>query len=95
MGVRVRLEWTPLTVGVWKFNVDGFAQRKLGLADCSGVLRDSESRILSLFSSPLGVFDSNVAELRAILFALEMRVPFPQVEVVSLVIESDSTIFIY
>ncbi|KAL4296878.1 hypothetical protein GQ457_12G012340 [Hibiscus cannabinus] len=43
--VRVGMEWTPLVLGAWKFNVDRSARGKLGLAGCGGVLRDGEGRI--------------------------------------------------
>ncbi|KAL4332123.1 hypothetical protein GQ457_07G004320 [Hibiscus cannabinus] len=66
----------------------------LGKAGCGGVLRDGESQILALFFGSLGVLDSNVVELRAIVFALEMVASFPRVDVVLLVIESDSAIAI-
>ncbi|GMJ08961.1 hypothetical protein HRI_004565300 [Hibiscus trionum] len=57
--------------GCVKFNIDGSARGKLGPAGCGGVLRDEMGRVLALFSGPLGVLDSNEAELYAILFALE------------------------
>ncbi|KAL4311623.1 hypothetical protein GQ457_01G018740 [Hibiscus cannabinus] len=42
------------------------------MAGCGGVLRNWESRILALFSGPIGVADSNEAELQVIGHALAM-----------------------
>ncbi|GMI75617.1 hypothetical protein like AT5G65005 [Hibiscus trionum] len=66
--------WQPPVTGVLKFNVDGAARGKPGPAGFGGVMRDGESRIMGLFSGPLGVMDSNEAEVRAIAFALSLVV---------------------
>ncbi|GMJ03941.1 hypothetical protein like AT4G29090 [Hibiscus trionum] len=68
--VRVGRCWQPPLRGVLKFNTDGSARGKPGPAGFGGVMRDEDSRILGLFSGPLGVMDSNEAEVRAIAFAL-------------------------
>ncbi|GMJ01097.1 hypothetical protein like AT4G29090 [Hibiscus trionum] len=72
--VRRGVFWQPPVMGVLKFNIDGVARGKPGPAGFGGVMRDGECRILGLFSGPLGVMDSNVAEIRAIAFSLSLVV---------------------
>ncbi|KAL4324289.1 hypothetical protein GQ457_11G025120 [Hibiscus cannabinus] len=59
-----------------------------------GVLRDGDGRIIALFLGLLGVFDSNVVELRAIAFALDVLVAGRWEGVSSFIIESDSMVAI-
>ncbi|XWS36014.1 hypothetical protein CRYUN_Cryun20dG0045700 [Craigia yunnanensis] len=55
-----------------KFNVNGSAVGKPGPAGYGGILRNKMGSILALFPGPLGIMDSNVAEVMAIKVALEM-----------------------
>ncbi|KAL4341435.1 hypothetical protein GQ457_08G017130 [Hibiscus cannabinus] len=64
--VRVGVVWVLLPLGALKFNVDGSAGWKLGLAWCGGVLWDDMGQILVMFSSLSGVMESNEAERLAI-----------------------------
>ncbi|XVF37928.1 hypothetical protein REPUB_Repub20aG0053800 [Reevesia pubescens] len=64
--------WCYLGNAMLKFNVDGDAKGKPSPMGCDGVLRDSKGVVFDLFFSPLGVLDSNVAELNAIKLALSM-----------------------
>ncbi|KAL4378031.1 hypothetical protein GQ457_02G027360 [Hibiscus cannabinus] len=90
--VRHGIEWSPPLAGFWKFNVDGSARGKPGPAGCGGVLRDGDGHIIALFSGPLGILDSNVAEIRAIAAALDILVEGRWEGVSSFVIESDSAV---
>ncbi|KAL4312689.1 hypothetical protein GQ457_01G018530 [Hibiscus cannabinus] len=55
--------WNLLVDGSLKFNVDGSAKGQPGSAGGGDVLRDAEGCILVLFSGPLGLLGSNMAEL--------------------------------
>ncbi|KAL4291112.1 hypothetical protein GQ457_14G017520 [Hibiscus cannabinus] len=90
----VGVEWIPPVRGARKFNVDGSARGKPGPAGCGGVLRDASGCILALFSGPLGIVDSNMEELHAIVAALEMLISMPRGAVLSLLVEFDSAVAI-
>ncbi|GMJ14509.1 hypothetical protein like AT5G65005 [Hibiscus trionum] len=70
--VRAGLVWQPPVAGTLKFNVDGSARGKPGPAGVREVMRDADSRILALFSGPVGCLDSNVAEVKAIELAVQV-----------------------
>ncbi|XWS44905.1 hypothetical protein CRYUN_Cryun15aG0090000 [Craigia yunnanensis] len=53
-----------------KFNIDGSAFGKPGPTGCGGLLHNEMGSILALFYGPLGIMDSNVAEVMAIKVAL-------------------------
>lgn len=55
-----------------KFNVYGSARGKLGAAGIGGALKDDKDNVLCLFSSPIGIKESNEAELLAIWKALKL-----------------------
>ncbi|KAL4368431.1 hypothetical protein GQ457_05G036100 [Hibiscus cannabinus] len=63
-----------------------------GAGGCGGVLRDGDGHIIALFSGPLGILDSNVAEIRAIAAALDILVEGKWEGLSSFVIESDSAV---
>ncbi|KAL4289523.1 hypothetical protein GQ457_14G004800 [Hibiscus cannabinus] len=64
-----------------------------GPAGCGGwVLRDTSGRVLTFFLGLLGVLDSNEAELRAIWHALQIFQDIHWVNLMSLIIESDSMV---
>ncbi|XP_022769485.1 uncharacterized protein LOC111312959 [Durio zibethinus] len=62
----------PPSEGFLNFNVDGAARGKPGQSGCGGVPRNEEGQVVALFSGPLGIQDSNIAELMAIKMALEI-----------------------
>ena len=65
-------DWIPPDVGSLKFNIDGSVKVKLGSSGIGGVLRDSNGKVLCLFSFHLGILDSNTVELCAIKKAMEL-----------------------
>ncbi|XVE97705.1 hypothetical protein REPUB_Repub03eG0041900 [Reevesia pubescens] len=77
-----------------KFNVDGFSRGNTSPTDCGGVLRSCEGIIIALFLSPIGLYDSNIAELLSIKKTLDVFLKSKNFENVSLVIESDYAIVI-
>ncbi|KAK3218870.1 hypothetical protein Dsin_012840 [Dipteronia sinensis] len=58
--------WSPPPLSSLKFNVDGSSRGNHGPAGIEGVLRDSSGEILCLFSTAVGLCDSNTTEIRAI-----------------------------
>ena len=46
---KMKVSWCSPTIGVLKFNVDGAAQGKLGLAGIGGVLRNHQGKVLYMF----------------------------------------------
>ncbi|GJQ89475.1 reverse transcriptase [Tanacetum coccineum] len=83
-------QWCPPDDGALKFNVDGSAKGKPGFAAIGGLLRNSEGVVVALFSIPVGVMDSNVAEVLAIKEACKMLNKKVEFNSVKIVIESDS-----
>ena len=82
--------WVNPPKGFYKFNVDGSAIGKPGPAGIGGVLGDWLGVVKGMFSISIGVADSNFAELRAILEALEMFGKSEGAGHLGLIIESDS-----
>ncbi|EOY05520.1 Uncharacterized protein TCM_020504 [Theobroma cacao] len=78
--------------GTLKFNVDGSARRKPRPAGCGGALRNSEGFLVGVFFGPLGVQDSNFAEIMAIKHALHLFSFSPYATTNKLLIEFDSKI---
>lgn len=91
MKVRPHIDWAPPRIGVLKFNVDGAALGKPGLAGIGGVLRNHEGRVLIRFSKAVGIEESNIAEILAIREALMIFSGFPWARGSPLVVESDSS----
>ncbi|XWS28240.1 hypothetical protein CRYUN_Cryun25bG0049600 [Craigia yunnanensis] len=67
---RYKIEWVCPQANILKFNVDGAVSGKTRNASCGGVLRDSNGLVWGVFYGPLGVVDSNIAEMLAIKIAL-------------------------
>ena len=82
----------PPLAGSLKFNVDGSAQGKPGLAGCGGVLKDTDGKVLALFSCLLEPCDANVAELLGIRWAFDIFLSSDRFVGKELVIESDSAV---
>jgi ribonuclease HI len=78
--------------GVLKFNVDGSSKGKPGHAGMGGILRDSNGHVICVFSSYLGILDSNAAELLAICRALQVFFYCDLSPTYSLIVESDSMV---
>ncbi|XWS63854.1 hypothetical protein CRYUN_Cryun06bG0137300 [Craigia yunnanensis] len=71
---RIYVAWIPLIENCLKFNIDGSAIGKPGPIGCGGILQNERGTILALFFGPLGIMDSNVAEVMAIKETVEMFV---------------------
>ena len=84
--------WEAPMPGCLKFNVDGSAWGKPGLAGCGGILRDESKKVVGMFFGPLGIIESNEAEVKAIQQALVLFLQTKWVGVKELVIESDSMV---
>ncbi|XVF09547.1 hypothetical protein REPUB_Repub07fG0103600 [Reevesia pubescens] len=84
--------WFPPDLGFVKFNVDGSSKGNPSPAGCRGVLQDSSGHIVAMFFGPLGVQESNVAELVVIKTALEDFVQTRWISCCNLIVESDSVI---
>ncbi|EOX92975.1 Uncharacterized protein TCM_001832 [Theobroma cacao] len=82
---------SPPPTGEFKFNVDNSAKGKPGPVGCNGVLRDSNGHVVGLFFCLIGLHDSNIAELMAILKALKLFAASPYTSS-PLIIESDSRV---
>lgn len=82
------MRWTKLALGFCKFNIDGVARGKHGRAGIGGVIHDDRGRILLAFSEPIGLMESNEAELLAIRRPLQIWSRFGTG---NLIIECDST----
>ena len=71
-----------------KFNVDGDVRGKTGPVCIKGILQNSKDKILFMFSKPIGILDSNEAEVLPILEHLRCSLRFFHGE---LIVESDSS----
>lgn len=87
---RPVIQYKPPPLDQLKWNTYGSSLGKPGPAGTGGVLRDSEDRIRCQFSCSAGVIDSNVAEVRAILFALEISKTKDGSDLWHLLMETDS-----
>ena len=72
--------------------MDGSSKGKPGPAGMGGVLRDSNGKVLCLFSAFLGILDSNVAELWAIKKAVEVCTNNPNLRHKEISVVSDSQV---
>lgn len=73
-----------------KWNVDGSSLGKPGPSGIGGVLRNHHGHVLGMFSVPVGILDSNFAELRAIVKAIDLSASNCHLHHQHLIIESDS-----
>ncbi|XVE84839.1 hypothetical protein DITRI_Ditri17bG0044900 [Diplodiscus trichospermus] len=87
---RPNQKWSRPQPGFLKFNVDGSALGKLGLAGIGGVLRDSLASWFIVFSKLVGTANSNVAELLAIKEAMIIYSKSVWAQSPCLIIECDS-----
>ncbi|KAK3189252.1 hypothetical protein Dsin_028813 [Dipteronia sinensis] len=84
--------WYPPYGNGLKFNVDGSSRGKPGPAGIRGVLRNSEGKILCLFSTYVGIENSNTTEIWAIHKALEVCASSSVLVDREIVIVSDSMV---
>ncbi|KAK2640263.1 hypothetical protein Ddye_028058 [Dipteronia dyeriana] len=82
----------PPTLDKLKFNVDGSVRGKPGPAGIGGVLRNSNGKIMCLFSKNVGIMDSNKAELLAIKKTVQLCVSNPELRGRDIEVVSDSKV---
>lgn len=87
----MNFHWLPPSVDCLTRNVDGSSLGKPSTAGSGGVLRNTCAHFLVLFSCPVGMMDSNHAEIKAIRYSLESSFGNNAVKGHKLVINSDST----
>jgi len=82
--------WSPPMINNFKWNVDGSSLGKLSPSSIGGVLRNHNRIILGIFSLSVGILDSNVAELKAVVKAIELSASNCRLHHKHIIIESDS-----
>ncbi|EEF29695.1 conserved hypothetical protein [Ricinus communis] len=90
--IRPDLQWLPPLANELKWNVYGSIIGKPGIAGIGGVLRNAEGLFIALFSCPIGIKDSNDAEVHAICKAFELTVQNGNLFSSNICAESDSKI---
>ncbi|KAK3219977.1 hypothetical protein Dsin_013947 [Dipteronia sinensis] len=86
------IDWIPPMTDTLKFNVDGSVRGKPGPAGIGGVLRNSNGKVLCLFSYYMGRADSNAAEIWAIKRAVELCLSNPMLRGRDIEVVSDSKV---
>jgi ribonuclease HI len=81
-------------INSFKWNVDGYSLGKPGPFGIGGVLQNHHDHLLGMFSVPVGILDSNIAELRAIVKAIELSASNCLLHHQHLIIESDSAMLL-
>ncbi|PKI34169.1 hypothetical protein CRG98_045448 [Punica granatum] len=89
--LRRQLQWTKPPNGWLKWNVDGFSLGKPGRSGIGGILRDSYGFILCIISAPMGMKESNEAEVIALRRALQNTGSSPGADRLRLIVELDSS----
>ncbi|KAK3211007.1 hypothetical protein Dsin_015713 [Dipteronia sinensis] len=92
MKKSILADWIPPRANTLKFNVDGSVRGKPGPAGIGGVLRDSNGKVLCLFSQFVGILDSNAAELWAIKNVVDLCLSSEQVQGREITVVSDSRV---
>jgi ribonuclease HI len=64
--------WSPSMVNSFKWNMDGSSLGKPSPSRIGGVLRNHHGHLFGMFSVLVRILDSNIAELRAIVKAIEL-----------------------
>jgi hypothetical protein len=88
--LRTGVMWSPPMANSFKWNVDGSSLGKPGPLGIGGVLRNYNGILLVIFSLPVGILDSNVAELRAVVKVIELSASNCLLHHKHIIIESDS-----
>jgi len=70
--------------------MEGSSLGKPGPSGIGDVLRNHHGHLLGIFSLPVGILDSNIAELRAIVKAIELSASKCLLHYKHIIIESDS-----
>ncbi|OMO71317.1 hypothetical protein CCACVL1_18294 [Corchorus capsularis] len=86
---RPHLDWFTPNNGQLKFNVDGTTKWQPGEAGIGGILRDESGSTKVVFSKPIGLADSNLAELLAIKEAFLIFAASNWADEKELIVESD------
>jgi len=81
---------SPPMTNRFKWNVDRSSIGKPGPSGIGGVLRNHHGILLGIFSLSVGILDSNVAELRAVVKAIELSASNCFLHHKHIIIESDS-----
>jgi ribonuclease HI len=81
-------------INSFKWNVDGYSLGKPGPFGIGGVLQNHHDHLLGMFSVLVGILDSNIAELRAIVKAVELSASNCLLHHQHLIIESDSAMLL-
>jgi len=89
--LRIDNMWSPPMANSFKWNVDGSSLGKPGPCRIGVVLRNHHGHLLGMFSVPVGILYSNIAELRAIVKAIELSESNCLLHHQHLIIESNST----
>ncbi|XVF71505.1 hypothetical protein PTKIN_Ptkin12aG0043200 [Pterospermum kingtungense] len=87
---RTMVCWEKPQPGLLKFNVDGSSLGNPRPSGIGGLLRDHLGRVLISFSKPIGIADSNMAEVMAVREALALFVTSEWVVNYPLILECDS-----
>ena len=87
---RVVVVWSPPITNSFKWNVDGSSLGKSGPSGIGGVLRNHNGILLGIFSLSVGILDSNVAELKAVVKAIELSASNYRLHHKHIIIECDS-----
>jgi len=88
--LRTGVMWSPPMTNRFKWNVDGFSIGKPGPSGIGGVLRNHHGILLGIFSLSVEILDSNIAELRAVVKAIEFSASNCFLHHKHIIIESDS-----
>ncbi|XP_073266626.1 uncharacterized protein [Populus alba] len=86
---RIINKWSPLMINSLKWNVDDSSLGKPGLSGIGDVLQNHHGHLLGMFYVRVGILDSNIAELRAIVKAIELSASNCLLHHQHLIIESD------
>jgi len=88
--LRTVVMWSPPITNRFKWNVDGSSIGKLGPFGIDDALRNHYGILLGIFSLSVGILDSNIAELRAVIKAIELSASNCFLHHKHIIIESDS-----
>ena len=82
--------WSPPITNSFKWNVDGSSIGKVGPSGIGGVLQNHHGILLGIFSLSVGILDSNITELRAVVKAIKLLASNCLLHHKHIIIESDS-----
>ncbi|XP_077233342.1 uncharacterized protein LOC143875615 [Tasmannia lanceolata] len=85
--VKTRPSWSPPSPGSLKLNFDGSSIDNPGAAGVGGLCRNHKGEVLWAYSGPIGLADSNEAEVRAVHSGL---LSMPRLECDRIIVEGDS-----